>query len=94
RDIQDTVVRELQARGVGAAAEGLQEDARRTCGMTKGAVGQPKLVVQWDGANPTVLPDALLQEVATGRYGTAAVGVCAGQQGGAFTTYHVAVLLY
>lgn len=93
-DIEREVARRLQARGIGTAPATSNEDARRTCGMATGAAGEPKLVVQWDGANPAVLPDALLQELATGRYRTAAVGVCAGRQGGAFTTYHVAVLLY
>ncbi len=91
-DIAKRVAQELQAHGIAPAES--NKDAQQTCEMTKGAEGSPKLVVQWDGANPTALPDALLQEVASGRFTTAAVGVCPGQQGGAFTTYHVAVLLY
>ena len=91
-DIERRVAQELQARGIAPAES--NDDARKTCEMPRGAAGSPKLVVQWDGADPTVLPDALLQQVANGRFTSAGVGVCAGQQGGQFTTYHVAVLLY
>ena len=91
-DIEKRVAQELQAHGIAPAES--NDDARKTCGMAKGAAGSPKLVVQWDGADPTVLPDALLQQLASGRFTAAGVGVCPGQQGGQFTTYHVAVLLY
>lgn len=91
-DIEKRVAQELQAHGIAPAES--NADARQSCGMAKGAVGSPKLVVQWDGSDPTALPDALLQQIASGRFRSAGVGVCPGQQGGAFTTYHVAVLLY
>ena len=91
-DIAMRVAAELKEHGVAPAES--NADAQQTCGMAKGAAGGPKLVVQWDGADPAALPDALLQQLAGGRYTTAEVGVCPGQQGGAFTTYHVAVLLY
>jgi uncharacterized protein YkwD len=68
-------------------------DAHQTCTMQSGAAGSPKLVIQWDGPDPTLLPDALLRAIATGRYTTAEVGVCASKQP-QFTTYNVAVLLY
>jgi hypothetical protein len=61
--------------------------------MQSGAAGSPKLVVQWDGPDPTLLPDALLRAIATGRYTTAEVAVCASKQP-QFTTYNTAVLLY
>ncbi len=91
-DIAKRVAEELQTHGIAPAES--NHDAQQTCGMAKGSAGSPKLVVQWDGADPTALPDALLQQLASGRYTSAGVGVCPGQQGGAFTTYHVAVLLY
>jgi hypothetical protein len=91
-DIVMRVAQELQAHGIAPAES--NADAQETCRMAKGAAGSPKMVVQWDGADPTALPDALLQQVASGRFASAEVGVCPGQQGGAFTTYHVAVLLY
>ena len=68
-------------------------DAHQTCTMQSGAAGSPKLVVQWDGPDPTLLPDALLRAIATGRYTTAEVAVCASKQA-QFTTYNTAVLLY
>lgn len=94
-DLARRISQLLQARGIApAGSTEATEAARRTCEMPKGAAGSPKLVVQWDGPDPTVLPDALLQQLASGRFTSAAVGVCAGQQGGQFTTYHVAVLLF
>jgi len=91
-DIAKRVAQELQGHGIAPAES--NRDAIQTCGMAKGAIGSPKLVVQWDGSDPTALPDALLQQIASGRFTSAGVGVCPGQQGGTFTTYHVAVLLY
>ena len=91
-EIEKRVAQLLQARGVAPAES--NEDARKTCEMAKGAAGGPKLVVQWDGPEPTALPDALLQQLASGRFTSAAVGVCPGKQSGSFTGYHVAVLLY
>ena len=68
-------------------------DAHQTCTMRDGAAGSPKLVVQWDGPDPTLLPDSLLRAIATGRYTTGEVAVCASKQPN-FTTYNTAVLLY
>jgi Cysteine-rich secretory protein family len=93
----DTIVQHiaqlLQQRGITPAPS--NDDAQKTCEMPKGASGTPRLVIQWDGPNPTQLPDVLLKQITTGSYTSAAVGVCAGQQQQPqFTTYHVAVLLY
>jgi hypothetical protein len=83
----------LQAHGIGPAES--NQDAQTTCTMQRGAVGTAKLVVQWDGPDPTLLPDALIREIATGKYSSAEVGVCASKQPNpGFTTYNVAVLLY
>jgi hypothetical protein len=83
----------LQAHGIGPAES--NQDAQTTCTMQRGAVGTAKLVIQWDGPDPTLLPDALIREIATGRYSSAEVGVCASKQPNpGFTTYNVAVLLY
>lgn len=91
-DLERQISGLLQARGIAPAES--NQDARRTCDLPKGAAGNPKLVVQWDGPHPAALPDVLLQQLASGRYTSAGVGVCQGQQDGQFTTYHVAVLLY
>jgi Cysteine-rich secretory protein family len=83
----------LQAHGIGPAES--NQDAQTTCTMQRGAAGTAKLVVQWDGPDPTLLPDALIRQIATGRYSSAEVGVCASKQPNpGFTTYNVAVLLY
>jgi hypothetical protein len=81
----------LLEHGVAPAAS--NADAHQTCTMQSGTAGYPRLVVQWDGPDPTLLPDALLHAIATGRYTTAEVAVCASKQP-QFTTYNVAVLLY
>lgn len=83
----------LQSHGIGPAES--NQDAQTTCTMPRGSVGTPKLVVQWDGPDPTLLPDALIRQIATGRYSSAEVAVCASKQPSPqFTTYNVAVLLY
>ncbi|WP_158944341.1 CAP domain-containing protein [Granulicella sp. S190] len=91
--LEKQVAQTLQAHGIAPAAS--NADARQTCSMPSGAAGTPKLVVQWDGPDPTLLPDALLRAIATGGYTSAQVGVCATKQPNPqFTTYNVAVLLY
>jgi hypothetical protein len=63
--------------------------------MPQGQAGAPKLVIQWDGADISHLPDAVLQNLDKTRYTSAAVGACPGRQSNPqFTTYHIAVLLY
>jgi hypothetical protein len=91
--IEKRVAQLLQEHGIAPAAS--NADARATCTMPKGNAGSPKLVIQWDGPDPTQLPDVLLQQIATGRYTTAQVGACPSNQANQqFTLYHVAVLLY
>ncbi len=63
--------------------------------MSQGQAGTPKLVIQWDGADISHLPDAVLQQLDKTQYKSAAVGACPGRQPNQqFTTYHIAVLLY
>jgi uncharacterized protein YkwD len=91
--LEKRVAQILQSHGIAPAES--NEDARQTCTMQSGTVGTPKLVVQWDGPDPTVLPDVLLTQIATGSYTSAQVGVCASKRPNPqFTTYNVAVLLY
>jgi uncharacterized protein YkwD len=91
--LEKRVAQTLQSHGIAPAPS--NADARQTCSMPRGAAGSPKLVVQWDGPDPTVLPDALLHAISTGQYTTAEVAVCASKQPNPqFTTYNVAVLLY
>jgi uncharacterized protein YkwD len=92
-DIEAQVAQTLQSHGLAPAES--NQDARKTCAMPDGSAGSPKLVIQWDGPNPTELPDVLLKQIASGRYSSAAVGVCPGNQPAQqFATYRVAVLLY
>jgi Cysteine-rich secretory protein family len=91
--IEKRVAQLLQERGIAPAAS--NADARTTCTMPSGNAGHPKMVIQWDGPNPTQLPDVLLQQIASGSYITAQVGACPSNQANQqFTLYHVAVLLY
>lgn len=91
--LEKRVAQTLQSHGIAPAPS--NADAHQTCTMPTGAAGSPKLVVQWDGPDPTLLPDALLHAISTGQYTSAEVGVCASKQPNPqFTTYNVAVLLY
>jgi len=91
--VEHQVAKLLQARGFPPASS--NEDARKTCTMSQGQAGTPKLVIQWDGSDISHLPDALVQNLDKTRYTSAAVGACPGRQPNQqFTTYHIAVLLY
>jgi len=91
--LEKRVAQILLSHGIAPAES--NADAHQTCTMQNGAAGSPRLVVQWDGPDPTLLPDALLRAIATGRYTSAEVGVCASKQPNPqFTTYNVAVQLY
>jgi uncharacterized protein YkwD len=91
--VEQQVAKLLQARGFPPAPS--NQDARKTCTMSQGQAGTPKLVIQWDGSDISHLPDALLQNLDKTRYKSAAVGACPGRQANRqFTTYHIAVLLY
>jgi uncharacterized protein YkwD len=91
--VEHQVQKLLQARGLPPAPS--NQDARKTCTMPQGQAGTPKLVIQWDGADISQLPDALVQQLDKTKYTSAAVGACPGRQPDQqFTTYHIAVLLY
>ena len=91
--IEHQVTKLLEAQGIPPAPS--NEDARKTCTMSQGQAGSPRLVIQWDGPDITHLPDSVLKELAKTRYTSAAVGACPGEQSNPnFTTYHIAVLLY
>jgi uncharacterized protein YkwD len=91
--VERQVQKLLQAQGFSPAPS--NEDARKTCTMSQGQAGYPKLVIQWDGSDISHLPDAVLQNLDKTKYKTAAVGACPGRQPNQqFTTYHIALLLY
>jgi uncharacterized protein YkwD len=91
--VERQVSKLLQAQGIPPAAS--NADARKTCTMAQGQAGYPKLVMQWDGADLSHLPDVILQQLDKAKYTSAAVGACPGKPSSQqFTTYHIAVLLY
>ncbi len=74
--------------------------ARAACATNRGFPGsksgtQPRFVMRWESTDLTRLPQALANELASGKFRQAAVGSCPpeGQQD-AFTAYRIAVLLY
>jgi len=91
--VEPQVAKLLQARGFPPAPS--NADARKTCAMSQGQSGVPKLVIQWDGSDISRLPEAVLQQLDKSKYTSAAVGACPSKQTNQqFTTYHIAVLLY
>jgi uncharacterized protein YkwD len=72
------------------------EDARKTCGMSKGWSGpRPGLIARYESGNLSRLPDNLEQKIGSGRFHSASVGACdpaGGSQN--FARFRVAILLY
>jgi hypothetical protein len=72
--------------------------ARKDCAVDEGDVSGTRalFVMRWEGSSLDRLPGQLEQRLSTGKYKTASVGACSGQQvaNQGFTTYRVAVLLY
>jgi uncharacterized protein YkwD len=85
----------LAARGLSASDARVIEDARKTCEMDRGWAGsRPGLVVRYEAADLTRLPDDLEQRVRSGQYRAAAVGACSASSDGGFTRFRIAVLLF
>ncbi len=81
--------------GSGQGASGASEDARKTCEMDRGWAGsRPGLVVRYEAADLSRLPDDLEQKIQGGRYHAAAVGACDSGGTRGFTRFRVAVLLF
>ena len=81
--------------GTGQGSNGATEDARKTCGMDRGWAGsRPGLVVRFEAADLSRLPDDLEQKIQSGRYRVAAVGACDSGGASGFTRFRVAVLLF
>jgi hypothetical protein len=52
-------------------------------------------MIRWQNSDLAHLPRDLVKQLASGKYRKAAIGSCPAQDdGGAFTSYRVAVLLY
>jgi uncharacterized protein YkwD len=72
------------------------EDARRTCAMDTGYVGErkPWFVMRFTTASLDRLPSTLREKLASGKYHAAAVGACEVRESGSFTPYAIAVMLF
>jgi uncharacterized protein YkwD len=65
------------------------DDLRRSRGA------RPEWMIRWQNTDLSELPQDLVKQLASGNYRTAAIGSCPAQgDGGGFTSYRVAVLLY
>lgn len=84
----------LREHGV-RIAPGETQNAREICRQPTSTAGHPQLIMQWDGADITQLPAAVLKNLPGVREHSVAVGACPSthpQPG--FTTYHIAVLMF
>jgi hypothetical protein len=73
--------------------------ARSACAndddLLRSPSARPAWMIRWQDSDLSHLPQALLSQLRTGKYRQAAVGSCPAQDdGGAFTSFRVAVLLY
>jgi hypothetical protein len=94
--IEQKVAALLRARGIDPSRP--PDAARKDCAADEGDVSgtRPLFIMRWEGSTLDHLPGQLEQRLNSGRYKTASVGACGGQQVGnqGFTTYRIAVLLY
>jgi uncharacterized protein YkwD len=91
--VEASIARLLRAKGMTILKD--VGDARAYCANASKGNSGPGFLMRWQNADLTVLPQPLLDRLASGRYRQAAVGSCAPQDvEGSFTTYRVAVLLY
>lgn len=73
--------------------------ARSACAsddeLLRSPSARPSWMIRWQDSDLSHLPRDLVNQLGTGRYRQAAIGSCPAQDdGGAFTSYRVAVLLY
>jgi len=63
--------------------------------LPRSSAARPAWMIRWQDSDLSHLPQALVSQLRTGKYRQAAVGSCPAQgDGGAFTSYRVAVVLY
>ncbi len=87
----------LRANGVAILADPTL--ARSACvsdnDLLRSPGARPAWMIRWQNSDLAHLPQALVNQLQSGKYRKAAVGSCPAQDdGGAFTSYRVAVLLY
>ena len=73
--------------------------ARSACAgdddLLRSPSSRPAWMIRWQNSDLSRLPEALVSQLESGKYRQATVGSCPAQDdGGAFTSYRVAVLLY
>jgi hypothetical protein len=91
--VEATIAGILQGHGIMVLKD--PTDARAYCSNGAKNPSQPGFLMRWQNPDLTQLPQALMNQIASGRYRKATVGSCPPQNvEGAFTTYRVAVLLY
>lgn len=94
--IEQKVAALLSPRGVDTSLS--PAAARKDCAADEGDLSgtHPRFIMRWEGTSLDRLPGPLEQRLESGRYKTASVGACGGQQTAnqGFTTYRIAVLLY
>jgi hypothetical protein len=83
----------VRARGVTLLQNAA--DARAYCSNGSKGDSSPGFLMVWQDPDVTLLPQPLLDQLASGRYRKASVGSCPAQAAeGSFTVYRVAALLY
>ena len=96
--VESAIAGLLSTRGVTLLSDATV--ARAACMMNQGspvsnAASRPRFIMRWQDSDLTLLPQALVDRLATGKYRQASVGSCPAQEmKGGFTAYRVAVLLY
>ena len=87
----------VRASGVSILADSTL--ARSACAgdndLRRSPGARPAWMIRWQNSDLAHLPRDLVKQLASGKYRKAAIGSCPAQDdGGAFTSYRVAVLLY
>ena len=93
-DQESVVAARLKKRGLKIEAN--NADARRSCPLNNGYAGArvPSFVLHYATPDLATLPDILEQRIHTGKYFSAAVGACPGDDRSGFSGYRIAVLLF
>ncbi len=93
-----TVAELLRTTGISVANDSAKatEEARQTCTMETGFAGhrQPWFIMRYSAADLSKLPVQLTSHISSGRYHQAVIGACSSSEGGPFSSYNLAVLLY
>jgi uncharacterized protein YkwD len=89
---EERLISLLKAAGLKKAE--VTEDARKTCGMDKGFVGNhATFITRFEIIDMGKLPDDILRKIKGGVFREAAVGACQSNYADNFTRYRFAVLL-